>query len=193
MGNAPRPIRNKDLSRRKEDYYGTPRWVVYALLNNSDIPEKLPIVEPCVGQGDLLLGLQTKMPDREYLTNDLYSEGGQDMCRYVRGLDRDCIVITNPPYRKNGPLKLWQACCENPFVQAVYLLVSTDWLGSHKRNSILTRYTPGVIVIPNRISFVGMPEKNTGPTYHQWVEWKRNEYVPTVRICESLPPEYREL
>ncbi|MCF0124741.1 MAG: hypothetical protein HUJ68_03115 [Clostridia bacterium] len=102
---------NKD--REEFDYYATPPQEVYNILRFEPLKEGQIILEPCVGQGAMIQGIDQHLKDNRLDTKvkvfgtDLVDRGYKDD-RVVYGLDflddnypfgtKADVIVMNPPY-----------------------------------------------------------------------------------------------
>lgn len=169
------------------DFFPTPRWATYALIDNEQF--KGNIWECACGDGAMSRVLEdTNRPIR---SSDLYDRGfgeiGVDFLSASRGADN---IITNPPYNSaetfvaNG-VKL----ARHKFA----LLLRLAFLeGANRARTIFSSCPPSrVWVFSERITFypVGVEVRGTGTTAYAWFVWDKDAPVGTE--LRWLKPGYK--
>lgn len=169
------------------DFFPTPRWATYALIDNEQF--KGNIWECACGDGAMSRVLEdTNRPVR---SSDLYDRGfgdiGVDFLSASRGADN---IITNPPYNSaetfvaNG-VKL----AKRKFA----LLLRLAFLeGANRARNIFGSCPPSrVWVFSERITFypVGVEVRGTGTTAYAWFVWDKDAPVGTE--LRWLKPGYK--
>jgi hypothetical protein len=154
------------------DFFPTPPWATYALIDNEDFTGD--IWECACGDG-AMSGVLEKT-GRAVYSSDLYKRGygedGHDFLAPTRCADN---IITNPPYN----------CAEGFVVSGVTharrkfaLLLRLAFLeGANRANTIFARTPPSrVWVFSERITFypVGAQVKGSGTTAYAWFVWDKN-------------------
>lgn len=97
------------MARREHDFYPTPRWAVARLLEAVPLPDRVPWLEPCVGDGAIMRHVASMGYDVAWRTNDLrdvpqpitsllHGHGRADAWLRDHG-DRRAVCITNPPFK----------------------------------------------------------------------------------------------
>lgn len=169
------------------DFFPTPRWATYALIDNEQF--KGNIWECACGDGAMSRVLEdTNRPVR---SSDLYDRGfgdiGVDFLSASRGADN---IITNPPYNSaetfvaNG-VKLAK--------RKVALLLRLAFLeGANRARTIFSSCPPSrVWVFSERITFypVGVEVRGTGTTAYAWFVWDKDAAMGTE--LRWLKPGYK--
>lgn len=154
------------------DFYPTPPWATFALMDNEDF--RGDIWECACGDGAMSQVIEeTTRPSR---SSDLYDRGfgevGVDFLKSSRKTDN---IITNPPYNSaeafvvNG-IKL----AKSKFA----LLLRLAFLeGANRSKTIFTNSPPArVWVFSERITFypTGVKVKGTGTTAYAWFVWDKD-------------------
>lgn len=194
-------------TRVEHDFYPTPKWCVFRLLEKLEPPQIDEIIwlEPCAGNGAIakavnealrqkenwkLLELQPQFETElktlsdnvvigDYLTTDM---GQAD------------VIITNPPFSLAFEI-IKKAIVSKP--RLVCMLLRLNFLGSKERSSFMRENTPDVYVLPNRPSFTN---KGTDSIEYAWFVWSNdNGYgsQPDLRhaklvMLDDTPKEQRQ-
>lgn len=178
--------------RDPADFYSTPAWCVYRLLEAVELPGGLWI-EPTAGEGAIIKAVSEKRHDVIWHAVEAREEcipildaiptinvavlsGFQTIPADTSG--RYACVFGNPPYR--SALQIVQHALN--FAPLVVMLLRLNWLASDKRVAWIRAHTPSVFVLPDRPSFVG---ESGDATEYAWMAWGLG--VPTVSILGSTP------
>ena len=168
--------RNKDDDNT--DYYPTPSWVTYALLDRLDIGDLDTCLEPASGGGHMVnvlskyFGKVTHMdkycPDPDFKTDK------QDFLTFHTDEYFD-FIITNPPYKVALEFIL-HALAMKPKCAA--FLCRITFLESARRYKKLFRDNPPsrLLVFVNRVNMTkGMIDEETASAVcYAWFVWDRN-------------------
>lgn len=169
------------------DFFPTPRWATYALIDNEQF--KGNIWECACGDGAMSRVLEdTNRPIR---SSDLYDRGfgeiGVDFLSASRGADN---IITNPPYNSA------ETFVANGVKLAKYkfaLLLRLAFLeGANRARTIFSSCPPSrVWVFSERITFypVGIEVRGTGTTAYAWFVWDKD--APMGTELRWLKPGYK--
>jgi hypothetical protein len=162
--------------RLRDDFYITPMWVVYRLLDVIDLPEG-EWLECCAGDGNIIkavnqmregitwFAVERRDDCRDALVS-IISKNNVSICDYLEVTieKKFDVVITNPPYslameviKKSFLLSDW-----------VVMLLRLNFIGSVSRVGFMQKYTPDVYVLPNRPSFY---KGGTDSTEYAWFIW----------------------
>jgi hypothetical protein len=174
-GFKPTIKRNADLDG--PDFYPTPQWATYALIDN----EKLcgEIWECACGDGAMSAVLA--QTGNGVLSSDLYDRGygeiGHDFLATKR---RHPNIITNPPYNSaEGFVATGLQAAQNKFA----LLLRLAFLeGAKRANTIFHKHPPSrVWVFSERITFYmkGALAAGSGTTAYAWFVWDKDHTGPT--------------
>jgi hypothetical protein len=154
------------------DYFPTPRWATFALIENERFNGD--IWECACGDGAMSRVLEETgcdVPSSD-LFNRGYGEAGIDFVSVDRLADN---IITNPPYN-----------CAEGFVasgvknsrQKFALLLRLAFLeGANRANTIFSRCPPSrVWVFSERITFypAGVEARGSGTTAYAWFVWDKD-------------------
>lgn len=153
------------------DYFPTPAWATFALIDNEEFVGE--IWEPACGNGAMARVLERT--GRSVYSSDLYDRGygdaGLDFLNPARSADN---IVTNPPFN----------CAEGFVASGVKharhkfaLLLRLAFLeGANRANTIFSRNPPArVWVFSERITFYpeGAERKGTGTTAYAWFVWDK--------------------
>lgn len=154
------------------DFFPTPRWATYALIDN----EKLTGETWECACGDGAMSEVLAESDSRVRSSDLYDRGfgeaGIDFLHAQRGADN---IITNPPFNSaEGFVASGVKLAKRKFA----LLLRLAFLeGANRANTIFARHPPArVWVFSERITFypVGVEVKGSGTTAYAWFVWDRD-------------------
>jgi hypothetical protein len=169
------------------DFFPTPRWATYALIDNEKFTGST--WECACGDGAMSEVLEQATP--RVLSTDLYDRGfgeaGHDFLKASRKADN---IITNPPYNcaegfvANG-LKL----ANHKFA----LLLRLAFLeGANRANTIFSKAPPArVWVFSERITFYmkGATQAGSGTTAYAWFVWDKD--APSATELKWFKPGYK--
>ncbi|HXQ68473.1 MAG TPA: hypothetical protein VN980_18030 [Alphaproteobacteria bacterium] len=181
-GFKPTTKRSADLDG--PDFYPTPRWATFALIDNE--PFKGGIWECACGDGAMSTVLAETGNTVE--SSDLYDRGygeiGHDFLTTKR---RHRNIITNPPYNSaEGFVASALQCAEGKFA----LLLRLAFLeGANRANTIFRKHPPSrVWVFSERITFYlkGAIIKGSGTTAYAWLVWDKN-HTGTTELAWFKP------
>lgn len=169
-GFKPTMKRFADLSG--PDFFPTPRWATYALIDNEQFDGD--IWECACGDGTMSDVLEET--GQNVISSDLYDRGygeaGHDFLKTTRKADN---IITNPPYNcAEGFVATGLKQTKNKFA----LLLRLAFLeGSNRAKTIFDVSPPSrVWVFSERITFYpsGVEPKGSGTTAYAWFVWDKN-------------------
>jgi hypothetical protein len=159
------------------DFYPTPSWATFALIDNERIQGE--IWECACGDGAMSAVLaETGSP---VVSSDLYDRGygeiGHDFLTTER---RHRNIITNPPYNSaEGFVASGLKTAQQKFA----LLLRLAFLeGANRANTIFHKYPPSrVWVFSERITFYmkGAQQAGSGTTAYAWFVWDKDHSGPT--------------
>ncbi len=168
-GFKPTTKRSADLGGA--DFYPTPTWATYALIDNEQF--KGGIWECACGDGAMTKVLRTT--GSHVISSDLYDRGfGEVGIDFLKSNTRVDNIITNPPFHSaerfvSQCLKL----AENKFA----LLLRLAFLeGAHRTRTIFHKCPPArVWVFSERITFYAKGAKvaGSGTTAYAWFVWDK--------------------
>ena len=159
------------------DFYPTPRWATYALIESETF--KGGIWECACGDGAMSEVLaETGSP---ILSSDLYDRGyGEGGKNFLTSTLRHANIITNPPFNSaEGFVACGLQNAQNKFA----LLLRLAFLeGANRANTIFHASPPSrVWVFSERITFYpkGVVATGSGTTAYAWFVWDRDHSGPT--------------
>jgi hypothetical protein len=169
------------------DFFPTPAWATYALLDNERFRGET--WECACGDGAMSRILETAC--ERVISSDLYQRGygetGHDFINTIRSADN---IITNPPYN-----------CAEAFVRTgvlrskrkFALLLRLAFLeGANRANTIFSKVPPSrVWVFSERITFypAGAERKGSGTTAYAWFVWDKD--APSGTELMWFKPGYK--
>lgn len=178
--------RSADLSG--PDFYPTPRWATYALVDNE--PFIGDVWECACGDGSMSQVLETVTP--KVYSSDLYDRGygehGEDFLISSRIYDN---IVTNPPYNSaEGFVKTASNLARNKFA----LLLRLAFLEGVNRSQTIFKSIPPsrVWVFSERITFYpkGVVKRGSGTTAYAWFVWDKD--APNRTELKWIPPGYKK-
>ena len=158
------------------DFYPTPRWATFALIENEAF--KGGIWECACGDGAMSNVLAET--ENRVESSDLYNRGfgeiGHDFLKTKR---RARNIVTNPPYHSaEGFVAIALKRAEDRFA----LLVRLAFLeGANRARTIFRRHPPSrVWVFSERITFYpkNAPRAGSGTTAYAWLVWDKDHVGP---------------
>lgn len=195
---------NRGSERREADFYPTPAWCVWRLLDEVGMGLLLHgtrWLEPCVGDGAIVEACREWVRGRglgepldwasldlrevepvtdEHYTADYLFFGGP----FHTPEPTFDVCVTNPPYG----LALDFAKQARADARVVCMLLRLNWLAGSERAAWLRRFPPDVYVLPNRPSFTG--DGQTDATDYAWFVWGLTE-GGHLTILDETPIEQR--
>ena len=159
------------------DFYPTPGWATYALINSEHFEGD--IWEPACGDGSMSEVLAET--GNKIVSSDLYDRGyGEAGIDYLTARRRVANVITNPPYNAaEGFVAKSLEVVEKKFA----LLLRLAFLeGANRANTIFHKNPPSRIwVFSERITFYpkGAVVAGSGTTAYAWFVWDKAHRKPT--------------
>ena len=174
-GFKPTTKRSADLDG--PDFYPTPRWATFALIDNE--PFQGDIWECACGDGAMSEVLEET--GSRIHSSDLYDRGyGEIGHDFLITRRRHRNIITNPPYHSaEGFVATALKQAEGKFA----LLLRLAFLeGANRARTIFHVHPPSrVWVFSERITFYpkGMKAVGSGTTAYAWHVWDKNHFGPT--------------
>jgi hypothetical protein len=169
------------------DFFPTPRWATYALLDNESFQG---ITWECAcGDGEMSRVLETDC--KRVISSDLYDrgygDGGVDFLAATRQADN---IITNPPYNSaEAFVGVGVSQAKHKFA----LLLRLAFLeGANRAKTIFAEAPPArVWVFSERITFYpkGAEVKGSGTTAYAWFVWDKD--APSGTELKWLKPGYK--
>lgn len=169
------------------DFYPTPPWATFALLDNEKFEGD--VWEPACGDGTMSRVIEAH--GLHVRSSDLYNRGfGESGVDFLKSRRRADNIITNPPYNSaEGFVQAGLKLARNKFA----LLLRLAFLESASRHNSIFSFTPParVWVFSERITFypAGAEVKGTGTTAYAWFVW--DKAAPTHSQLKWLKPGYK--
>ena len=169
------------------DFFPTPRWATFALLDNEKFDGD--VWECACGDGAMSRVFE-EAGSRVY-SSDLYNRGYGDVGHDFLAPRRSAPnIITNPPYNcAEGFVASGIKCAQSKFA----LLLRLAFLeGANRANTIFARTPPArVWVFSERITFYpkGVDPKGSGTTAYAWFVWDKD--APSTTELKWFKPGYR--
>jgi hypothetical protein len=170
------------------DFYPTPPWATYALIENEHFEGR--IWEPACGDGTMVRVLQET--GRPIDSSDFYDRGfgdiGIDFLQESRSVEN---IVTNPPY--NSAEGFVFAGLRQATHKLCLLLRLAFLEGANRQRTIFAGTPPArVWVFSERITFypAGAVVKGTGTTAYAWFVWDKQRLDQTTEL-KWLPLGYK--
>lgn len=187
LNGGPKPTLKRFADLDGPDFFPTPEWATYALIDNEEFVGE--IWEPACGDGSMARILGRR--GNPVVASDLYDRGfgetGIDFLKTNRIVDN---IVTNPPYNSaEGFVRVGVRSTRRKFA----LLLRLAFLeGANRANTIFSQCPPSrVWVFSERITFypAGAVQKGTGTTAYAWFVWDTD--APQGTELRWLPPGYK--
>jgi len=169
------------------DFYPTPDWATYALIDNERFDGR--IWEPACGDGAMVRVLRDSGTEVE--ASDLYDRGygevGIDFLKSSRIVEN---IITNPPY--NSAEGFVEAGLRQATHKLCLLLRLAFLEGGNRQRTIFANNPPArVWVFSERITFypAGAVVRGSGTTAYAWFVWDKSSTGATE--LKWLPLGYK--
>ena len=172
LNGAFKPTLKRTADLDGPDFYPTPAWATYALIENEGF--KGNIWECACGNGAMSEVLKEAAPKIE--SSDLYDRGyGEKGVDFLEPNRKARNVITNPPYNSaEGFVRSGLSVAQDKFA----LLLRLAFLeGANRQRTIFTECPPSrVWVFSERITFypANAERKGSGTTAYAWFVWDKN-------------------
>ncbi|MDX5493352.1 MAG: hypothetical protein LPK86_07605 [Alphaproteobacteria bacterium] len=169
------------------DYFPTPRWATFALIDNEEF--RGDIWECACGDGAMSKVLEET--GCSIRSSDLYERGyGEANVDFLQATQSASNIITNPPYNSaEGFVKRGIELADQKFA----LLLRLAFLeGANRARSIFSQTPPSrVWVFSERITFYmkGAEKAGSGTTAYAWYVWDKN--APTGTELKWFKPGYK--
>jgi hypothetical protein len=174
-GYKPTTKRRADLEG--PDFYPTPAWATYALMENE--PFQGNVWECACGDGAMATVIAETGNRVE--SSDLYDRGyGESGHDFLNSNRHATNIITNPPFHSaEGFVASGLSGADKKFA----LLMRLAFLeGANRANTIFRRHPPSrVWVFSERITFYmkGAQVAGSGTTAYAWFVWDKDHHGPT--------------
>lgn len=154
------------------DYFPTPAWATYALIDNE--PFDGDIWESACGNGAMSEVLATS--GQRVTSSDLYDRGyGEAGVDFLDAKRRAANIVTNPPF--NSAEGFVRAGLEKADRKFALLLRLAFLEGANRQRTIFTHNAPArVWVFSERITFypANAVQKGSGTTAYAWFVWDKD-------------------
>lgn len=185
---APQPTTKRIADLDGPDFYPTPAWATYALIDNEKFSGD--IWECACGDGAMSEVL--KLTGNKIISSDLYDRGyGESGIDYLTAQRTSPNIITNPPFHSAEDFvaaSLKKA--ENKFA----LLLRLAFLeGASRQRTIFSETPPTTVwIFSERITFYpkDAEQKGSGTTAYAWFVWEKPYDKPTQ--LKWLPLGYKK-
>ena len=169
------------------DFYPTPRWATFALIDNEKFSSD--IWECACGDGTMSKVL--KETGCAVLSSDLYDRGyGEVALDFLTSTRYADNIVTNPPFNcAEGFVTSGVKLARKKFAQLLRLAFLE---GANRARTIFSECPPSrVWVFSERITFypAGAKVKATGTTAYAWFVWDRD--APGRTELKWFKPGYR--
>lgn len=187
LNGAFKPAAKRFADLSGPDYFPTPRWATFALMDNEKFSGD--VWECACGDGAMSRVIEEV--GNTVVSTDLYNRGygesGQDFLTAKRRVSN---IITNPPYNSaEGFVRRGVILAQKKFA----LLLRLAFLeGANRARTIFSESPPSrVWVFSERITFYpsGVEPKGTGTTAYAWFVWDKASTGNTE--LHWLKPGYR--
>lgn len=184
---APQPTLKRVADLDGPDFYPTPSWATFALVDN----EKLTgdIWECACGDGAMSNVLE--MTSQEVRSTDLYERGyGESGIDFRTSEEKSSNIVTNPPF--NAAEEFVHSGLRNATSKFALLLRLAFLEGAGRQHSIFQKKPPSrVRVFSERITFYpkNVEQKGSGTTAYAWFVWDQAHSGPTE--LKWLPTGYK--
>lgn len=159
-------------ARLAHDHYRTPAWVTEHLLEHIELDGS--IWEPAAGDGDMVDVLAVDRDPELIHATDLRGFRGDPPVDFLCQEDyRFVNIVTNPPY--SAAQQFIEKALEfaDPQMGKVCMLLGHDYDTALKTRGHLFQHPAfwGKLMLPKRISWVGLEGKASPRQIHCWLIW----------------------
>jgi hypothetical protein len=166
-----KPTTKRSADLDGNDFYPTPKWATYALMDNERFTGG--IWEPACGDGAMSEVL--KQSDNAVVSSDMYDRGyGEIGHDFIGSLRRHPNIITNPPY--NSAERFVATALKQADHKFALLLRLAFLEGANRANTIFSKNPPSrVWIFSERITFYmkGAVAAGSGTTAYAWFVWDK--------------------
>jgi hypothetical protein len=184
---APQPTLKRVADIDGPDFYPTPSWATFALIDNERF--KGDIWECACGDGAMSAVLSETGQQVE--SSDLYDRGfGQSGIDFTKSERRATNIVTNPPF--NSAEQFVQNGLKTAKTKFALLLRLAFLEGAGRQHSIFKRNAPArVWIFSERITFYPKDavQKGSGTTAYAWFVWDKDHSGSTE--LKWLPTGYK--
>jgi hypothetical protein len=184
---APQPTLKRVADIDGPDFYPTPAWATYALIENEKFTGD--IWECACGDGAMSNVLQKT--SNSVISSDLYDRGfGESAVDFRFAQRKISNIVTNPPF--NAAEEFVHSGLKNAQQKFALLLRLAFLEGVGRQQTIFTKNPPSrVWIFSERITFYpkNAEQKGSGTTAYAWFVWDQNHFGPSE--VKWLPPGYK--
>lgn len=184
---APQPTLKRIADLNGPDFYPTPRWATYALMDNEKFSGE--IWESACGDGAMSEVLATS--GASVRSSDLFDRGYGDVGIDFRTASHAADnIVTNPPF--NAAEEFVHSGLKLAGRKFALLLRLAFLEGAGRQHSIFKSAPPSKVwVFSERITFYpkNVVQKGSGTTAYAWFVWDRDHVGPTE--LKWLPTGYK--
>lgn len=184
---APQPTLKRVADLDGPDFYPTPAWATYALIENEKFSGD--IWESACGDGAMSEVLAQHSNNVE--SSDLFDRGfGQSGVDFTSTAQTAANVITNPPF--NAAEQFVHSGVKAAKRKLALLLRLAFLEGGARQKTIFNRCPPSKVwVFSERITFYprNVERKGSGTTAYAWFVWDQDHFGPTE--LKWLPTGYK--
>ena len=189
MGNNFLPTTKRNVDIKGADFYPTPKWATYALMENEKFDGD--IWEPSCGNG--AMSEVIKKYGNDVYSSDLHDRGYGDVgINFLETEKTYSNIITNPPY--NIAQEFVEHATKSSKRKFAFLLRLAFLEGVGGANTIFVENPPSrVWVFSERITFYpeGVIKAGSGTTAYAWFVWDK-EHISNTHL-KWLKPGYKKL
>lgn len=184
---APQPTLKRVADLDGPDFYPTPTWATFALIDNERFTDD--IWECACGDGAMSRVLE--MTGNPVRSTDLYDRGYGEFGVDFRYAKSSCAnIVTNPPF--NAAEEFVHSGLLNARKKFALLLRLAFLEGAGRQHSIFNVSPPSrVWIFSERITFYpkNVEQKGSGTTAYAWFVWDRDHSGPSE--IKWLPTGYK--
>ena len=183
---APQPTTKRIADLDGPDFYPTPAWATYALIDNEKFEGD--IWECACGDGAMSEVLENT---NKVVSSDLYDRGyGEIGIDFTSSEKRFENIVTNPPFHSAEDFT--HTCIRNSQRKFALLLRLAFLESANRQRTIFATCPPSrVWVFSERITFYpkGAVRKGSGTTAYAWFVWDKDSSSQTE--LRWFPPGYK--
>ena len=183
-----KPTLKRTADLNGADFYPTPEWATYALLDNEEFSGD--VWECACGNGNMSRPLEDRISN--VFSSDLYDRGyGESGIDFLKSDMKFDNIITNPPY--NSAEGFVRSGVRNANSKFALLLRLAFLEGANRNKTIFSEIPPSKVwVFSERITFYseGAVKKGSGTTAYAWFVWDK-EHTGSPEL-KWLKPGYKK-
>lgn len=188
LNGAFKPTMKRSADLSGPDFFPTPRWATFALIENE--PFDGEIWDPACGDGAMASVLATT--GNTIMASDLYDRGfGQRGSDFLEATRETANIVTNPPY---NCAEAFVAQANNLATRKFALLLRLAFLEGVRRADTIFAVAPPARIwaFSERITFYpkGAKRAGAGTTAYAWFVWDKARDRASTELC-WLKPGYK--